>query len=65
MIHDISHCSRHTCPLKDTCYRYLAYLEAVERDYQYITIIVWDNKTYKGKDCDAYWEVRKEGNDSR
>lgn len=60
MMHDISHCSKHTCPLKDSCYRYLAYLEAVERNYQYITIIVWDDISSKEENCDAYWEVKVE-----
>ena len=60
MMHDISHCGKHTCPLKDSCYRYLAYLEAVERNYQYITIIVWDDTSSEEEDCDAYWEVKVE-----
>ena len=57
MMHDISHCSKHTCPLKDTCYRYLAYLEAIERNLEYITVIVWD-KNNSTDECDAYWEVK-------
>lgn len=30
MQHDISHCKGGECPLKDTCYRYLAYKELKE-----------------------------------
>lgn len=56
-MHDISHCMRFSCPLKDTCYRFLAYLEAVERNYEYITIAVIENGR-DGKNCDAYWEVK-------
>ena len=58
MMHDISHCSRSSCPLKDTCYRYLAYLEAVERNLEYITVIVWNKDDYAKESCDAYWEVK-------
>lgn len=35
MQHDISHCKGGECPLKDTCYRYLAYKELKENPGKY------------------------------
>lgn len=29
--HDITHCNNENCKNKDTCYRYLAHLEAKEK----------------------------------
>lgn len=30
MKHDITHCKGGKCPMKETCYRYLAYLDLIE-----------------------------------
>lgn len=53
MNHDIAHCTGLGCPLRNTCYRYKAHLEAEELSLLYLTYIVIE-KT--GKDCRAYWE---------
>lgn len=55
MMHDIAHCNKSTCSKCDDCYRYLAYLEACEREYEYLTFIVQE----EGKECEAYWEMIK------
>ena len=34
--HDITHCNNENCKNKDTCYRYLAHLEAKEKKYTYL-----------------------------
>lgn len=56
MMHDIAHCGKLTCPKRYTCYRFLAYLEAVETDREYYSMVVID-KDKEGENCTAYWEV--------
>lgn len=34
MNHDIAHCKGKACPMKKTCYRYLAYRELIDRKVQ-------------------------------
>lgn len=64
MDHDITHCEGINCPVKETCYRYLAYQEAVNTDLSYITVLIQDEKNKeqlqaKGK-CDMYWRTKKD-----
>lgn len=56
--HDITHCNRETCPSKDTCRRYQAHLDAVEKKLDWLTYLVNDesSKLIDGK-CQIYWEM--------
>ena len=63
MQHDITHCKGTDCPVKETCYRYKAYQEAVNTDLFYITVLIQDEKNKEqikaeGK-CEIYWPVKK------
>jgi hypothetical protein len=50
---DISKCSGERCPLRDTCYRYLA---KANHDYQtYLALSHDANKKY----CGFYWQVKQ------
>lgn len=60
MNHDIAHCSNENCPSKDTCYRYLANLEAKEKQLEYCSYFIFNEKNVKyinknGK-CKSYWK---------
>ena len=57
--HDITHCNNENCKNKDTCYRYLAHLEAKEKKYTYLTYLVIDDLVKEN--CSIYWEVKKNG----
>ena len=57
--HDITHCNNENCKNKDTCYRYLAHLEAKEKGYTYLTYLVIDDLVEDN--CSIYWEVKKNG----
>ena len=60
MNHDITHCRGIDCPVKDTCYRYIAYLDAIKTDQGYITILVQNKEEIEkeGK-CHIYWPTEK------
>ena len=57
--HDITHCNNENCKNKDTCYRYLAHLEAKEKKYTYSPYLVIDDLVKEN--CSIYWEVKKNG----
>lgn len=44
MNHDITHCKGDNCSQKDSCYRYLAYLECIAGKYDLPVSIFLDNK---------------------
>lgn len=57
MNHDIAHCRQIDCPLKDTCYRYIAYLEAQKEQMEYISVF---KPLEKAKDqCPFYWKYEE------
>ena len=57
MNHDIAHCRQTDCPLKETCYRYIAYLDAVKQELTYISVF---KPLEKAKDkCEFYWEYEE------
>jgi hypothetical protein len=56
--HDITHCNRETCPSKDTCRRYQAHLDAVEKKLDWLTYLVNDELSgLKDGKCQIYWEM--------
>ena len=60
MDHDITHCRGIDCPVKDTCYRYIAYQDAVKNDIGYISILIPNKEEIEkeGK-CHIYWPTEK------
>lgn len=59
MNHDISHCKGGKCPLKDTCYRYLAYKELKENPGkfgQYHSFFI--TTPFNNGRCRNYWEAK-------
>jgi len=55
--HDITHCSNSLCPKCETCYRYLMYKDALEKNIEYISMLVIEpGKFYEP--CEIYWEVK-------
>lgn len=59
MNHDISHCRGGECPLKDTCYRYLAYYELKENPGkfgQYHSFFI--TTPFNNGRCRNYWEAK-------
>lgn len=54
MGHDITHCKGNDCPLKDGCYRYLAYQEP----YDFI-ISVLRSTHYKDGECEYFMDSSK------
>ena len=59
MDHDITHCRGIDCPAKDTCYRYMAYQDAIKNDLGYISILIQNKEEIEkeGK-CHIYWPVK-------
>ena len=60
--HDITHCRYEQCTKKDTCYRYLAHLDAVKRKLTYLTYLVIDNcviDDINNNKCPLYWEIKQ------
>lgn len=58
MTHDITHCNgtmqKDICPKRDDCYRYLAYLDALKKNIQYIYMLIPTKLP-----CDLFWENEK------
>ncbi len=54
MNHDIAHCGEESCKRKDTCKRYIAYLEAVKNNFEYCTYLFIDDVDK----CKNYWEYK-------
>ena len=52
MWHYITHCKGNDCPLKDNCYRYLAYQEPYD-----FPISVFQNAQYKDGECEYFMDV--------
>lgn len=42
MTHDIAHCDKQECKMKESCHRYKAHLEAVEKKMTFISYFVAD-----------------------
>ena len=66
MQHDISHCKGGDCPLKETCYRYIAHRDIVDNPGkygQYHSYFITTPHNY-GK-CKHYWKADKEDNDGK
>jgi len=59
MTHDITHCCNETCKDKDTCLRYLAFLELKRIRYEYPVSMLALVGTDKNQ-CTNYWEVTNE-----
>ena len=55
--HDITHCNADNCSLKDTCYRYQAHLDAIEKNMDYLCYFIINEKFKVGKDCKSYWKI--------
>lgn len=53
MNHDITHCKLKECPKSETCYRYLAYLEAKKLGMEYLWMFTSDHKI---EGCKYYME---------
>lgn len=51
MNHDITHCEGKYCPLKETCYRYMAYLELKDID---INALMFIKPPHKDGKCEFY-----------
>ena len=60
MDHDITHCRGIDCPVKDTCYRYIAYQDAAKNDIGYISVLIQNKEEIEkeGK-CHIYWPTEK------
>ena len=54
MNHDITHCIASDCPKKDTCFRYIAYLDAKKHNMGLISVTQPEEKP-----CKLYWEDKK------
>ena len=54
MGHDITHCKGNDCPLKDSCYRYLAYQEPCD-----FPISVFQNAQYNDGECKYFMDSSK------
>lgn len=52
--YDITHCKGGNCPLKDNCYRYLAYQEPYD-----FTISVFQSTQYKDGECKHFMNSSK------
>lgn len=57
MNHDITHCIASDCPKKDTCFRYIAYLDAKKHNMGLISVTQPEEKP-----CKLYWEDKNESN---
>ena len=63
MNHDITHCRGIDCPVKDTCYRYIAYQEAVKNDLEYISVLIQNKEEIeKESKCQIYWPIKENKN---
>lgn len=47
MNHAITHCMASDCPEKDTCFRYIAYLDAKRHNMEYVWITQPEEKPCK------------------
>lgn len=60
MNHDIAHCDNSQCRRKNKCYRYLAHLEAKEKQLPYVAYFVMEehmrNEDY---DCNSFWDYEE------
>ena len=54
MWHDITHCKGNDCPLKDSCYRYLAYQEPYDG-----FISVFQSTQYNDGECEYFMDSYK------
>ena len=59
MNHDITHCNNDKCPTKEHCYRWNAYVEAVEMKHPRIVCAVIDEDTMSDGMCLLFWEYKK------
>lgn len=57
MMHDIAHCEGTNCQSKESCYRYKAHLEAIDRKLDYLTYLVLEDKEYDKIKCKSYWPI--------
>lgn len=57
MLHDIAHCEGTNCQSKESCYRYKAHLEAIDRKLDYLTYLVLEDKEYDQIKCKSYWPI--------
>lgn len=56
--HDISHCNGRYCKMKESCKRYLAHLDLIDRNMNshYTYIIINPDHIDKDGKCDCYWK---------
>lgn len=60
MDHDITHCRGIDCPAKETCNRYISYLDAMKLKLEYISITIQNLEEIKKKGkCIIYWPTEK------
>ena len=52
MDHDITHCRGNDCPVKEQCYRYLAY-----KDINKPMLISVTAPIYKNGSCELFWDI--------
>ena len=52
MNHDITHCRGNDCPIKEQCYRYLAY-----KDINKPMLISVTAPIYKNGSCELFWDI--------
>ena len=55
MDHDITHCRGNDCPVKEQCYRYLAYKDINEPMLISVTAPI-----YKNGSCELFWDFKIE-----
>lgn len=53
---DITKCSGFLCPLRETCYRYLAPTGTWQSYFLGVP--------YENGECNEYWEIKKENDDT-
>jgi hypothetical protein len=55
MIREITYCKGDNCPLKDNCYRYIAYKELEGKE---AIISIFMNIPYKNNECIWYEQIK-------
>ena len=60
MQHDILHCSNEQCSVKEHCYRWNAYQEAVKLNLPRISCAIIDEDVMADGMCLLFWEHEKQ-----
>lgn len=58
MIHDIAHCGNENCSIRNRCFRYLAHLDAKQRNLPYVSYFIIDDSLFnEDGSCKEYWDA--------